>query len=330
MDNFVPKVLSNGGFIRPLIVPSNMTNGTGLFNPSIYVDHDGQLILNLRHCQYTFYHSEKKIFEHQFGPLLYLNPENDITLTTTNYFCKINRDTLLIDESYRVDTSKLDVKPIWEFIGLEDARLFRWDGKLYMCGVRRDTTTRGQGRMELSEIIAEVSAVKGISRFRIPAPGDDSTYCEKNWMPILDMPYHFIKWCNPTEIVRVDPVNKTCTTVFMGTYQPKSLDYRGGSQVIRIGNYYVALTHTVRLFKSEAGKKDSVYRHAFVVWDLDWNIVKYTKEFSFMGAHVEFTCGMAEYNGNILMTFGYQDNAAYILSAPKQFILDYINGDPGE
>ena len=37
-----------------------------------------------------------------------------------------------------------------DFIGLEDGRLLKWNDKYYLTGVRRDTTTNGQGRMELS------------------------------------------------------------------------------------------------------------------------------------------------------------------------------------
>ena len=51
-----------------------------------------------------------------------------------------------------MDTSKLDVKPVWEFIGLEDARLMYWDDNIYLSGVRRDTKPDGEGRMELSII----------------------------------------------------------------------------------------------------------------------------------------------------------------------------------
>lgn len=324
MKNFVSRVIESGGSITPLIIPSEFTKGTGLFNPSIYNDN-GELILNLRHCQYTIYHAENNKFEHQYGPLVYLNPENDITLTTTNYFCRIGED-MKISKVQRVDTSKLDVTPIWEFVGLEDARLVRWEDKLYMSGVRRDTTTNGVGRMELSEIEVTDESVKEVTRFRIPAPPPDISYCEKNWMPVTDMPYHYVKWCNPTEVVKVDPVNKTCETVFLGKDTvPKNYDFRGGSQVIPFGEYRLALSHTVNLFKSEAGRKNATYRHAFIVWDKDWNVVKYGDQFDFMGGEVEFSCGMTEYEDSILITFGFQDNAAYLLKMSKKFLEDYIN-----
>lgn len=326
MKILAQEFLNAGGRLTPLLIPSSDTNGTALFNPSVYVADSGKLMCVLRHCQYTFYHSEKKKFEHEYGPLLYLNPENDITLTTTNYLCELDPEDYSVSSHSRIDTSKLDVKPIWEFIGLEDARLFEWGGKMYISGVRRDTTPNGVGRMELSEIVDS----KEVSRWRIPAPGADDTYCEKNWMPILDMPYHYVRWCNPTEIVKVDPKKKTCSVVKSVPVPPSNHFYRGGSQIVRVGDYYACLVHTVRMFWSEAKKKDAIYRHAILLWDKDWNMVKRTREFTFMNTDVEFSCGMANYRGQMLMSFGYSDNAAFILSVDADKFVDFILGDEGE
>ena len=198
--NFAKLVLNCGGSIHPLIIPTDTTNGTGLFNPSVLIVED-KIIVNVRHCQYTLYHSELNNYEHQYGPLVYLNPENDISLTTTNYICELDKNFNIIYFS-KVNTSKLDKSPLWEFIGLEDARLVYWDDKFYLTGVRRDTSPNGQGRMELSEIEFTGTEVNEVNRIRIPTPGNNDSYCEKNWMPILDQPFHFVKWTNPTEVVK--------------------------------------------------------------------------------------------------------------------------------
>jgi predicted GH43/DUF377 family glycosyl hydrolase len=318
-------VITNGGSLHPLIIPASETNGTGLMNPSVYVDN-GKVIMNLRHCQYTIYHAEKGIFEHHYGPLVYLNPENDITLTTKNFFCELD-EKMNIVKSTKVDTSKLDVKPIWEFIGLEDARVVRWDEKLYLCGVRRDTTTNGVGRMELSEIEVTADSVKEISRVRIDAPAPNTSYCEKNWMPILDKPYHFIKWTNPTEVVKADPVTGACETVSLqelkGSY---SGNIRGGSQVIPWEDGYLCLNHITYLFKSELQRKNARYRHVFTKFDKDFKIQKVSKEFSFMEGEIEFACGMAQLNDDLLITFGFQDNASFLLKTPKKIVENLLNG----
>lgn len=317
MNNLVKQVLENGGTIAPLLIPSELTNGTGLTNPTILVDGD-KILVNLRHVQYTLYHTSGK-FENRWGPLAYLNPENDITLRTTNYYCEIVNNKIV--RYNKVDTSTFDIEPVWEFIGLEDARLVKWNDKLYLSGVRRDVKPNGEGRMELSEIEIGPDYVKEISRFRIPPPIDKESYCEKNWMPIIDIPYHYVKWTNPTEVVKVDPVNQTSEQVYLGEPYNSKRDIRGGSQVIPIGDYYVAITHEVDLWKNTNKNKMARYYHRIVVWDKQWKVVYTSDDFNFMTGMIEFSCGMAEYKDNILVTFGYEDNAAYLLTIPKEYFL---------
>lgn len=329
MRNFVKRALESGGSIKPLVVDPTLTLGTGLMNPSIFND-GGKIIAVIRHVNYTFYHSEKKVFLHPWGPLTYLHPENDLHLRTLNFYCELNQ-SLDITRCNKIDMTFGDSQydPVWEFRGLEDARIFRWEGKLYIAGVRRDVKPNGEGRMELCGIEVTDDAVKEVSRFRIPPPRDPNSYCEKNWMPVIDMPYHFIKWTAPTELVKVDPENKTCETVVIKDNNPSiRRDLRGGTQVVTLndGNR-LTITHEVDLFKSEVGRKDAVYHHRFVLWDKDWNIIKYSKEFFMMDGHVEFGIGLCFDNDPkyMLTTFGFQDNAAYVLRVPLQTIMDFIN-----
>lgn len=144
-------------------------------------------------------------------------------------------------------------------------------------------------------------------------------------MPVIDKPFHFVKWCNPTEVVKVDPEAKTSETVYLDGGFSVPRDLRGGSQVIPYGDYYLTCTHEVDLFKSEVGRKDGIYRHRFIVWDKQWNSIKASKDFSFLSGHVEFCVGMTEYGNDILMTFGFQDNAAYIIRSPKKIVEEIIN-----
>jgi hypothetical protein len=323
MNNFVKEAIKHGGSIHPLIIPAELSGGTGIMNPSIFND-DGKIIVNLRNVNYTFYHSEAKLFQHQWGPLTYLHPENDMHLRTWNWYLELDGD-LNVSRYTKIDTSEFDTyEPKWDFVGLEDARIFRWDGKLYISGVRRDTTTNGQGRMELSEIVVSEDSVKEISRFRIPTPIDPKSYCEKNWMPIIDRPYHYVKWSNPTEVVKVDPASETCEQIKLSNYVSMPRDLRGGSQVVRFEGYNIALLHEVYLFKSEVGRKDGIYKHRFLVWDDEWNLVNHSVDFSFMDAHTEFAVGMCEKDEDMLITFGFQDNVAYLLRVPKTFLSKFI------
>ena len=323
-ENFVKLALENGGSIYPLIIPSTDLKGPAITNPSIYNDN-GKIIVNLRNINYTLYHSELNKFEHLWGPLSYIHPENDMHLRTTNYVAELNDDLDVVHYA-KIDTSQFDTyQPQWEFVGLEDVRLIQWEGRIYGIGVRRDLDTVGTGRMELCEIEITENGVKELSQHRIPTPGDNNSYCEKNWMPILDMPYHFIKWTNGTEVVRYNIDTNTTEQVALKDWKDLGcIDLRGGSQVIPFGEYHLALNHETFLTKSPAGRKDGTYRHRFVVWDKDWNILKVSKRFSFLEAEIEFAVGMCEYGDDYLITFGFQDNAAYLLRVNKNFVRNYI------
>ena len=297
-------------------------------NPAVFVDDNNEILVNLRHVNYTLYHSENnQKFPSPWGPLAYLHPEKDMKLKTTNYLMRLDAE-LNVQNCSLVDTSDLDVTPKWEFYGLEDARLIKWEGKYYLSGVRRDTTDHGQGRMELSEIKIDKEnwSVKEISRLRIPAPGKDESYCEKNWMPVLDMPYHYVKWTSPTELVKTYPdLPARCDQVSLKEGISSAVDLRGGSHVVPWGNYYIAITHEVDLYKNYLGQKDGVYRHRLCVWDKEFNLIGITKEnFSFLDGQIEFVAGAAKYNEDLLISFGFQDNAAFILKAPGYMIDEMV------
>lgn len=328
ISNLCKKAIEQGGDIFPLIVSSEFK--TGLLNPSIYYDDKtGDLLLNIRHVQYVLYHSENnQYFQSKWGPLTYLHPEHDQTLTTVNYFGKFTDDKI---EVSKVDTSKLDVKPLWEFVGLEDARVVIWDGITWLCGVRRDTTTNGQGRMEMSKIEYQDGTYKETERYRLDTPDSSPTYCEKNWMPINSKPYHFIKWSNPVEIVKINLDEKAenglqkCEQVFLSkNTKPFPRDIRGGSNVINWKDGYLMLTHEVDLFNSELNNKDAFYYHRFIFLNKDFEVEKASDYFNFMTGNIEFATGLACKDDEIFITFGFQDNSAYLLKTNSNFIEDIL------
>jgi hypothetical protein len=58
IDNLAKIVIDNGGSISPLIIPGNLTDGTGLCNVSVFIDDNDDIIANIRHVHYSLYHSE--------------------------------------------------------------------------------------------------------------------------------------------------------------------------------------------------------------------------------------------------------------------------------
>jgi len=327
-ENLVKTIINDyNGTIKPLIIDSKLTNGTGITNSSLLVEND-KIHMIMRHVEYTLYHceNEQKYQSADQGPLSYYHKENKQELKTNNYYCELDPNTLDIIKTLKIDTSKLDVKPIWTFVGLEDARLVKWLNKYFLCGVRRDTTTNGQGRMELSEIIIEEDSVKEINRNRIEVP-DVNSYCEKNWMPIIDEPFNFVKWTNPTEIVKVNLENNNSEQIYINDIKHKlPFDVRGGSPLIEWdNNSYMCITHEVDFtLKNQNGFKNADYYHRFIIFDKDYSIKYISDNFNFMTAKVEFCIGLAQYKNDIFISFGFQDNCSYIIKIKKDRLQDLI------
>lgn len=323
-ETFAKKVIANGGYIRRLSIPLSEIKSQGLFNPSIFNDM-GCLHVNFRHCNYTLVHSEQRKTLIGDSPLHYVGDDGEI-FKTENYFCYIDENDLRPVFACKVNTNQFDTQPMWHFSGLEDARLLKWEGKFYLCGTRRDTENTGIGRMEISQIVVEHGYSKEVNRYRIPSTGDDSSYCEKNWMPILDIPYHFVKWANPTEIVRYDINTNTCQTVVLKETNPYvSNNLRGGSQVISWNDGYLGVVHQA-YHTYPNGSFDNEYKQQFIFWDAEWNIIKCSPQFTVMGSKIEFISGLTTYKNDIIITYGHQDNESFILRVNEKFIEDFLNG----
>ena len=316
--NLVQKSVQQGGKLAPLVFPHDLI---ALMNPSIYIDNDGDILVNVRATNYTLYHSEnKQLFPSPWGPLAYLHPEKDMRLVTENYLIRVDKNLEVINHT-KVEMLNLHT-PIWEFVGLEDARLVQWDNEYCLIGVRRDTTNMGQGRMEITQITLDKESwtAKEVSRDRMPTPEPDTSYCEKNWMPINDKVNTFVKWASPVEVVKYDSELKTTSQLSLKQGLRPFKDQRGGSQLIRWNNYYISITHEVNLFKNYLKQKDGLYRHRLCVWNEDIDLVGLSQPFSFLDANIEFCVGAAEFEGDLLLSFSISDNCAFILRTPKDIV----------
>ena len=298
------------------------TRGTGLCNPSVLFDSDGTLKINIRHVEYTLYYSHlyQSCGE---GPLSYYHGDNDMNLRTNNYLGTLDKYTLELTSWKKLDTSTRDVKPLWSFIGLEDARMVRWDNRLFLIGVRRDTTPNGVGRMEFSEI----EDGREVNRYRIECP-DPTSYCEKNWMPVLDKPYHFVKWSNPVEVVEADLETCTSKTVYTHPHIPNfCYDLRGGTPLVRWDDdTYISIVHECEFTPyNHLGHKDGSYYHRFIFWkSSDFSIQSISERFKFMNMAIEFCIGMDMKDDTVVIAYACEDNASYAFKIPKNDLSDII------
>ena len=205
----VPSLVKNcfeeGGSIHPLLIDPEITKHLSLCNVSILeLKRDSKYLLNIRWVSYYLHHCEKdQKYQTPWGPLNYVRPDVDQRLRTENYICDLDLQEMTPVNPRKIDESKFKAPAEWDFVGAEDIRLTMWDGQLYGSSVRR-FAPNGEGRMQVSKLnVSSKSAIEE-ERFYIEAPLDPNAYCEKNWMPVLEAPFTYVKWCSPVEVVKAN------------------------------------------------------------------------------------------------------------------------------
>ena len=79
------------------------------------------------------------------------------------------------------------------------------------------------------------------------------------------------------------------------------------------------------MFQNYLSQKDGYYRHRLIVWDKEYNVIGMSSEpFSFLDARIEFAAGAAVHNNDLLISFGFQDNAAFVLRVPNKLVEEMI------
>ena len=325
---FTNYCLLGGARIRRMDLNLHDQNWPGSCNPSIFRDKSDFKIV-IRNVNYAMHGSQhpSRCYS-SWGPVLYSIPQEDgRNLKTRNFICSV-KDPMRDQLEFKMINTK-PYTPKWEFQGEEDARIIRWNNLLYTTGVRRDDNEDGHGRMELMQI--SESSYRETSKLRIKGPNNDQTYCEKNWMPIIDKPYHYVQLTNPTIIIKTDPQTGDITEVVhkerIGDLPDKQYDlFRGSSQVIPWRDYHIAIVHTCELWLTASNRKYARYCHCFIVWDKDWNIVKTSPLFSFANYNVEFSCGLAYHDNKFYIPFALQDNFSFLMEVPEDVIWNFIDG----
>lgn len=99
----------------------------------------------------------------------------------------------------------------------------------------------------------------------------------------------------------------------------------GGSQVIFYDGGYLSLCNITINFTDECGRNDKKCEHQFIHWDLNWNIIRKSKTFNFMGGNLEYSSGISKYKNDYLISFSFQNNASFILKISSNSLENFIN-----
>jgi len=143
---------------------------------------------------------------------------------------------------------------------------------------------------------------------------------EKNWLP-------FIEKDSPKFLYSVDPliIRQPLSQrgyVDLPVEHRIALDNeRGSSQVLPFEGGYLFVTHSVTAGSS--GKR--IYRHRFIHMTNEYKIAGVSEPFYFNGKfNIEFCAGMCRQGDSLLLSYGFEDNTAWIVIIPEYQLYDIL------
>jgi predicted GH43/DUF377 family glycosyl hydrolase len=269
------------------------------FNPSIMQALNGEYWMAFRSSNYKFTYNRDLVLTHG----------NRVKNRT--FIGRVNPTTWLLDES---TVQEIDFSHLGPFIrGPEDPRLY-WNGKQYCMS------------MTVLEAVVPVARICVITLESLENPKAmtyevlavmNESRVEKNWMPI-----HKIGKLAKS---KTDFIYSPTLQLSRGVFSPlnnESYEYRGGSQVIPVGDgTNIAVVHEVYNKRTKhavsmttfAGSRDlQHYTHRLVRMDEKFTILQMSDPFHFFDEGIEFAAGIASTPDGFVISYGRSDVASYI------------------
>jgi hypothetical protein len=257
-------------------------------SPSLIQINDN-IIMNIRHVSY------KLCLPNAY----YWTPEwkhGRQLLKTLNVWFYVDENLNIISDGKHMNTNLDDLKPIESSCinGLEDLRLIEFNNKVYYFATSNEYTH------EIKIIHDEYDYKNGkfINNKIMNTP--HNKYCEKNWTPIIkNNELQVIYEWYPLTFAKI---NNNMLDFYEYKETPLIFRYfKGSTPFVQYNNELWCVVH------STIETQPRVYLHYIVVFDKDYNLLRYSLPFSFIKNNVEFCLGFIIKNKTLFFTFSQFD-----------------------
>jgi hypothetical protein len=197
--------------------------------------------------------------------------------------------------------------------GIEDLRLFTWKGSL--CAIAAGIGPDGAG-LSVTQMFVRFEDWRVASFATLPSP--NGRKFEKNWIPVVKDDRLFLIYnFHPVTIYEFadGKLHWICGAPNHG------LDFhvRGGTPLIPWNGHFIGLIHSVRKID-----RKMYYSHAFAALDSNFDLIETSEPFFIQRPGIEFACGLIEYKGDLLVSYGVSDRAAAFCILPFSQIAQMV------
>jgi len=287
--------LSNRVMLAPGYYPAN---------PS-FVDTDGGRLVCIRGVNY------------RIGDDFRLTP----TFTNGDSYHSINRFALL-DRGGEVARTLPDLDATFE--GVEDVRLFSFDGALWGVCCRPISGTALSCGMSLMKLDADLRGAKAI-----PLTSPYGFSREKNWLPIVHKgQLHFVYSVEPLVVLRCEVPSGRLDFVDprFAEYSRSSFTFLlcGSASGITLGDRQLLILH--RRSARLRGLRQ-IYVHRCATINPSLSEVQFGRYFVIGGAEVQFVAGISIDDDVIRLSYGRMDRSAHLAEFDRgTFVQRFVTG----
>jgi len=304
-------ILKNTEGYKRTVFNCEKTFCSNVSNPTLFIEDNDTIFLNFRCTDYLAYVSRNKKYTKQINGWISNDP-----ISSNNYLGYIE------NEQFSNNIKKLNV-PHYKnarYNGLEDAIFIEWDNTKYLCGTRCDIDEAGRF------CIYELDNYYNVVDETIINDEKYVSKLEKHWSPVEGMPFTFIRWSNPTEIITID--KNTGNVVNRIVKQESDLcktEIRGNCQTVKYKEGYLSIVHNNKFNITKASEFIPSYKHMFIQYDNDFNIVKISQPFAFEFDDIEFCCGLQIRNKKVYISYSIFDSIPVLIEFDEKCIDDIFN-----
>ena len=268
-----------------------------------YIFYQGKHIINTRFVNYSYAINEGRYLIRDYHGILH----------TKNVRSYLDNETLVpICYGEMSDaTVELPSKDSYSH-GLEDIRLFEYNGKLHFICTNVNYSPNGRNRMVMGEYDHETLSY---SNCRVLQPPED-TWCEKNWIPIVKNDELFIiySWF-PMKICKINSEDRLEIVDTHHPFLPYYHKVRGSTTFIEDQGSLLGLVH----LSDDTHPRQ--YFHMFVRLDKETlEPIAYSDPFCFQHFGVEFCIGFTVREDKYMFWVSKMDNNAIMVSVDRDKI----------
>lgn len=283
-------------------------------NPSIKKTEEGYDVI-LRTVNYM------QIGAKYFQSLDMLDPNN--TFRTRNFLVKYDKNFNLLSQQEIIEDLPRQHFNVMNVEGLEDCRIFEFDGSAWFTCTTLDTSPMGQPQVSLGKLSDDIEDSIVTVEKLIPMIGPNPYRCEKNWLPfVIEDELHLIYSYDPFIVYK-----PSLEEPYMLMDQKSQVIHReskrdltrfsGSASPIPFDDGYLLLIHET-FYENDF----RIYLHRFMYLDCDLNMTKISKPFNFLHKGIEYCCGMAidHEEKKLVMTIGLEDREAHFCTVDLNIV----------